>query len=543
MAGDHDTPGMRAGSRAADLLATLLLTALVFLLQATHNAFGAELMGDDASHYMSGLMIRDYLAGGPHGSPIAYLKWYHAHYPLIGIGHWGPAYYGLEGFWMLLVSPSIPAAVALAGLITAATAWLIYFYGVRKLGLPRIYAFAAAAAFVLAPLVQVGSQSIMLDIPIAFLAMAAAYAYATYLERPRAAYSLLFGLFAAVALLTKGNGALLALLPPLAVTAAGKWRLVTRLSFWAPALVVGLLAGPWYVLTYGQVSAGFRFHWGLDYTRIASIENTRYLYESLGPLILGLAAAGVVVGLRSRDEASRAPRAVLLALLVSTWVFQVVVPAALQDRYLAPMVPPTVLFAALGARAIVEALRKEKLSPAFHAAAAALIVAAMLPAALSVAARPSFGLRQLAPRIWAELPRSNPVLLIATQNSVEGAVIAELAMADPHRPSMFAVRGSRLLGGGGYNRADYVPRFTDPRQVASEITRRGMPLVLHEADGGGWAHVAQVEDVRAEARPPWRLIDRAGTADDPMGLYALPTAARPASEAEWIAVSAPKALK
>lgn len=42
---------------------------------------------------------------------------------------------------------------------------------------------------------------------------------------------------------------------------------------------------------------------------------------------------------------------------------------------------------------------------------------------------------------------------------------------DRSGPSLFAVRGSRLLGGGGYNNRDYLPRFATPAEVALEIDR------------------------------------------------------------------------
>src|ERR1019366_1156413 len=87
-----------ARALAADLLAfsrryidiatvAILLLALVIVLQIRSNAYVAEFGIDEAAHYVSGLMVHDYLRDGM-GSPVAFLRNFHSHYPLVGIGHW-----------------------------------------------------------------------------------------------------------------------------------------------------------------------------------------------------------------------------------------------------------------------------------------------------------------------------------------------------------------------------------------------------------------------------------------------------------------------
>jgi 4-amino-4-deoxy-L-arabinose transferase-like glycosyltransferase len=46
----------------------------------------------------------------------------------------------------------------------------------------------AAVAFVLAPVVQVGSSELMLDIPVAFFCLMAMLSYVLYLDTARARY-------------------------------------------------------------------------------------------------------------------------------------------------------------------------------------------------------------------------------------------------------------------------------------------------------------------------------------------------------------------
>jgi hypothetical protein len=531
-------PHRLSGANLA-IFSLIILTVLIF--QIKNHAFTAELTGDDASHYISGLMIHDYVVSGFVLTPLNYVSMYYSHYPLIGIGHWGPFFYFLEAAWMLIVSPRIESVILLSTLITAAAAFVTYTYGTRKLLMHPAFALAAGLMFVITPLIQSGSAAIMLDLPIALLVMVATLLYTTYLETEEPLYSALFGLTAAAAILTKGNGALLAVVPPLTLITTGKWRLLKRPSFWAPAPIVAASAAPWYLLTYHQVADGFRYKWGLAYSTVATHENAKIILANLGLPLLALLVVGVIAGLR----ASTSPRAlasrVLLAVLLSVWIFQTVAPAAIQDRYLSPLVPAAMLFAALGAEVTVAFLGSGRGRAGVRAAASGFLLALALPAALATTPRKVVGVREMAGLIWAAAPPSNRVILIAAPG--EGAAIAELAMADPHRPSLFVVRGSRLLGGGGYNNEDYVPKFTNATDVREELDRTRIPLVLCQADANGWRHIAQVDEVRAAAHPAWRLIGLSSARADPFRLYALPQAAgKTADVAMWFATTAPRHL-
>jgi hypothetical protein len=520
---DSGTPTDPGGGLRDNALVVVICAALVVATQLRAGCFSAEFGDDEASHYVSGLLIYDYLRSGLSQGPISYLKWYHSHYPLVGIGHWGPVFYGIEALWMAIFSASRVSVLLLSASLTTATALLIYRYGTVHLRLRRMAAGFAAVAFVISPIAQEGSSAVMLDIPITFCAMLALFAYTRYVLTERWIYSALFGLVAGAAMLIKGNGALLALLPPFAVVFARKWRLILRPSFWASAVIAGVMAAPWYLVTYGQVSAGFRYSWGLDYLRTAVTLNSEILYSAVRPLVLLLAAAGLLVGWRRTDGAALTGYTSAAALLAAVWVFQSVAPAAIQDRYLAPLLPSLFMLAALG---VVEAARlvsrwlpggSRRLEPLVMA----LAVLSLLPSALAAERKQQQGFRELAQVVWANRNELNPVVLVVARNSGEAAALAELAMADPARPSLFAVRGSRLLGGGGYNRQDYMPKFADASQVASEINAYNIPLVLYQADPGGWEHVAQVESIRIGAKVPWQVLGVAGAANAPVTLYKL----------------------
>src|ERR1700744_640163 len=77
------------------LLIAILAFSLAVCLQYRAGAFQATCGQDACSHYISGAMIHDYLLAGKPSNPLSFLANYHEHYPLVGIGHWPPLYYGI----------------------------------------------------------------------------------------------------------------------------------------------------------------------------------------------------------------------------------------------------------------------------------------------------------------------------------------------------------------------------------------------------------------------------------------------------------------
>jgi hypothetical protein len=123
-------------------------------------------------------------------------------------------------------------------------------------------------------------------------------------------------------------------------------------------------------------------------------------------------------------------------------------------------------------------------------------------------AEPAF--TEAAALVWQQIDPRNPVALIVVGPIGEDAAVAELAMHDPHCPSLFAVRGSRLLGGGGYNNSDYKPRFDKAAEVMAAIDGCRIPLVLFRSDSsaGEWMHVRQVAEAMKLYPDRWEVVER-----------------------------------
>ncbi|MBV1799999.1 glycosyltransferase family 39 protein [Siccirubricoccus sp. G192] len=259
------------------LLAFCVMLVLAWALQHRIGAYGAEFSDDDGSHFVTGLLVRDYLARMHPSSPLAFLKEFAAHYPLIGIGHWPPLFYGLEAVWMLLAGTSRSAMLLLSAFITAASATTLYHAAASRLGraetpwLGRAAGAAVACVFMLCPVVQAQTGMLMLDVLTALLCLLAMLAFAQFMDTARIRDAVLFGLVAGAALMTKGNAACLALLPPLAILIGRRFDLLLRPSLWLSAVVVLVVAGPWYWFTYSLVAVGFQYGFDQNYFVAAGI--------------------------------------------------------------------------------------------------------------------------------------------------------------------------------------------------------------------------------------------------------------------------------
>jgi hypothetical protein len=530
----------------------LVLAAVVILLQYHVNAYSAEFGADEASHYVSGLMIHAYLATGlSHGpvSPLSFLKNFHSHYSLVGIGHWGPVFYFVEALWMLPFGCGRISVLLLTAAVTSAIGLVCYMVAAPRIG--RTVGGLIAIAFVASRVAQEGSAYVMLDAPITLLTLLAALAYGRYMEATRARDAVSFALLAVAGLLIKGNAGCLALLPPLAVLISRRFDLLRRPSFWFPVPIVGCLVVPWYLFTYSLISQGFRYTWGLPYVAGATLDNSAALLAAIGPLLLAAGLCGwvAVVWSAHRPKADQAMTCIA-ALFAAVWIFQSVVPADIQDRYLEPTLPPLLILAGVALRYVIGRMRSRlpalgRMSALATPLLVIVLAASMIPSVLSVTPKAELGFIEAAPQVWQQVAPHNPVVLVVARQIVEDSAVAELAMHDPHAPSLFAVRASRLLGGGGYNNWDYKPRFDTVTEVMAAIDAYHIPLVLFRTDGspGEWAHVRQIAEAMKRYPDRWEVIDRIEGHGPPVLLLQVRgNADKPADLARLAALTAPRSL-
>ena len=144
-----DAPLSRPGPGAWSLIAVCVFFWIISAATLQWRAGSLRLLNsgghpDEAAHYVTGVMLRDYVAGGHFSSPRAFVEQYYAHYPKIGLFVWPPLFHGTEGNWgpSLQSFEDIGPAAGGAAHITSATS----IYWVVRREYPAIVALVSGAA-------------------------------------------------------------------------------------------------------------------------------------------------------------------------------------------------------------------------------------------------------------------------------------------------------------------------------------------------------------------------------------------------------------
>jgi hypothetical protein len=236
-------------------LAGLIFLSIAVALQGLGGAYGNDFYNDEAAHFVSAVMLRDFLLGGEFSHPMAFAKSFYLHYPKVAIGQWPPVLYVVLGGWMVVFGASRTAALVAIAMAAAATTTLIYLVGRPRAG--RLPALLAGLVFLLSPLVQQSTGRVMTEHLVTLLALASALQFARYTRTVQPADAWLFGILAALAILTRGSAWALALVPGLTILLTRRFDLLRCPSLWLSALPVLVTCVPWYLVTTGGVTTSW----------------------------------------------------------------------------------------------------------------------------------------------------------------------------------------------------------------------------------------------------------------------------------------------
>ncbi|MFG1421581.1 ArnT family glycosyltransferase [Roseixanthobacter liquoris] len=515
------------------------LLVLLALQQRASGAFFAEFSAteaQEAGHYVTGLMFADYARA--HFPPLfPFIETFFLQYPRVALGLNPPLYYLLEGAWFLAVSPSTPAALVLPCLMAAILVVSAGFVTARRLGpLPGVAVCAVLLA--LTPL-RAAILVVSLDMPAALLAFLAALAFWRYLETGGWGAAAGFGLLASAAMLTDFGMVALVLLPPLGVLVARRLPLMRRAGFYLPYAFMLVLAGPWIVGTYPLVAGHFAGGWGLGFAALSASFYGTALTAGLTSLILALAGFGALSALLAswRDRAAGSGLfATLAALAGAVLIGCLVVPLAPDARHLLPAVVPLVMLAAYGGMRLIGLLTTGWPTLSGLMVSMVMLLAA-LPALLTPLLKPPVGMIPAA-RAILEQGAAGPLVLVASDEKGEGALIAAIAQQDVARTAV-VVPARRLLPAGP------VPGM-DAQGTARVLSDSAAAFVVLDATSAA-AAVPQNGQVRAalEGAPEdFNLLGTYPRADGTgeVRLYAMPqNAARRADPARLRQLLLPRA--
>ena len=480
-----DSPGSQIASPilhrrlpwVRELPIAVLLSAAVLGFQITGGAYGAEFGShpDEAAHYVTGLMVRDYLASGLPGNPMTFAETYYEHYPKVALGNWPPGFYAIQAAWTLPFSEGRTSLIVLMAILTWATALVVYC-GLRG-ALGWQAAVFGALVFVSFGLIQQYASMVMTEMPVALFSTLAMLAFGRWLDHQRTRDSLLFGLLASLAIMTKGSGFALAFVPPLAILFTGRFALLKRPNLAYGAVIVLVLAGPWTWAFRDVARAGWEQpSMTLDYTLRGLVYFPEGVLRSGSIIITTFGLLGVAWSLRGawrREMSGLWPAAA--ALIAGVVVFHALVPASFGYRHLTQALPSWAMMAAAGTVAVSHWIQVER--PALAPLVTVVAAAGLVHTAASLPVKHGHGFGPVIEAIVKRPDNARARFLIVSDATGEGMFIAETAMRE-RRLGHVIRRGSKLLAEQAWHGGEYTAKVQTVEQMVAVLRQDRIRFVV-----------------------------------------------------------------
>jgi 4-amino-4-deoxy-L-arabinose transferase-like glycosyltransferase len=262
----------------------LIFAATCIGIQMVSGAYFTDrgLSNDEAAHFVNSLLVFDYIADGIPSDPLYYAKEYYTHFPRVSIGHWPPMFYVVQaGIFGLFGRSSVVAIASQAAISALMLGWVANLVHHRVGWLAGL---AAGVAVLASPVLMAQLNEVLIDSFLALWLLGAALSWAAFATRPTAGRAVVFAVCAIGAIMTKGNGLALVLLPLLHAALVRDARsLLDRLA-WVAAAIIGAITLPWYLLTYRMAAFGFNYAWGWNYTAQALPAYAGFLVAAIGAI-------------------------------------------------------------------------------------------------------------------------------------------------------------------------------------------------------------------------------------------------------------------
>jgi len=476
---------MPAAAGIAEIGIFLLFLALAVLLQKAGGAFSSE-MGhypDEAAHYITGLMVRDYAASGFPGNPVTFAERFYARFPKVAFGVWPPLFHGVLGVWLLPTPDGRTSALLLMALIMAATAYVLYRC-VRPVA-GRICGVSIGLLLVLLPISQVVTSTVMADSLVMLTELATAALMARWLRTGSNRDARWVGVAAGLACMTKGNGMAVILAVPLAIALTRRFDLLRKSGIYVGGLIAALLAFGWelYALILDRRISTFN-DFSSAGVRAAFEFSFQFVYNEIGWALCALILLGIMVAAGSvkRRVGAWALWASMGAVGFSVFVFHIAIPHSMDGRYLLAGLAPLMAFLVPGARRIAETPSLTKIAARWRVPLVLLCALAIFFGfSFRVPKMPRFGFREAA--AWLEnYPLAGGRYLVISDSNGEGAFIAEVASRSDRRlPVPLVMRASKLLFVSDWNLSGYRLVYDGPEQALAAIEQMGISYIVMDS--------------------------------------------------------------
>ncbi len=449
----------------------LVVCALQLFNRAYESEFGRDY--DEAAHFVTGMMLHDFLVSMDWDSPLEFAENYYLHYPKVALGHWPPVFYGLQAVWYMVFAPSRGAIMMLLAVLTASLGWIVWWVGAKSFDWRISLAFSLV--LVALPLTQSLYSVCMAEILLATLALLAALAWARYLDSPGWKWASIFSALAVLSILTKANALALAILPPISLLITRRWTLLKRASCWFPALAVALLCGPWYAMTLKMLSNGPLAKGPKIWYTVAAVPRfsaTLVDAVGLGLLLPALIAMIVVIGKAREDpRGTTQPWPTLASLVIAVMVFHWIVPASFAARHLFIALPAVTLLALVGLDLVARRASRPFSSHGARLGALTLLTVLLTAWLVFEIPRRSWrGFGDVADYLTTTAELDESVVLVVSDSLGEGALISEVALRE-RRPGHIVLRGSKSLSRSSWDGSNYELLFNAPEELGAWLAQ------------------------------------------------------------------------
>jgi hypothetical protein len=440
-----------SGLRAREWV--LVCALLVLLCGSWLRGIGrgeVHLMADETRHALNGVFVLDLVRDHPWSWPLQYSFQYYGKYPAIAIGHWPPAFYGVEAafYWVFGLAPWVSRLAVLPFAILAAVSW----YRIVRCHAPPELAWSSTIIYACLPSIFLYQQATMLEIPTLALCLAAIYCWLRTLHTERPAWIYGTAFFSAWALLTKQTALFLGPLFLLHLVVERKWLLLRSKHLYIALTAAGAAVVPWYL-------TALRLHPTAMSQAIGDLRSVRHphsfltelnyypasLPEELGIPLLILSVVGILLALVSFRNR---PAVRLMLIWIASCYLSLSFLADKSPRYIQPWLLPFVFFAVSGVWQLLSRRR------ALAVTALAGIAAAFYVPSLTYE-RPYLQGCAEAAHFLAGQPDSD---LLFYNGVLNGDFIYQVRKYDPDKRRM--VLRERVVNGGAITRA--LGRPADP---------------------------------------------------------------------------------
>ena len=320
-----------------------------------------------------------------------------------------------------------------------------------------------------------------------------------------------FGVFATLAILTKGNGLALILVPVISIIITRKFQLLKTISFWIPLIIVLIFCTPWYLATLEMARNGMMSEeFSLKFVSLAVSFYPLQLVKTVGRVLFLLVVLGFSVRVikpylnRSIDG----QWAAFAALLLSILIFHCLVPAGLEARHLITVVPILVIFLAVGIAYIAENLISQFTIQLKEIILIIMVLFIFFFETFLIPKNNFYGFKEIVNQLLTNSKFQHHVILVSSDTKGEGAFISEVAMRDKKK-NYVVLRASKFLSKSRWNGKNYTIIYNNPDEIMHKLNSIPVGIIVIDQsipEKNQFIHQKLLQKTLETYQKDWKLL-------------------------------------